>query len=356
MADAKALQAKYQPKSFKVLTPNQQLGCVRFSLDGKLLTAGSFEGTIRRWDFSADTFSELPAIPGHNGWVKSVAFHSDNTRLFSADTWGQIAAWPITEKEPKALWSVKDAHDGWIHAMALSIDGTKLASCGRDTTVRITSTADGKKETIYQHPDDVLSLAYHPDGKSLVAGDLKGVIRQWDLASGRVTREFDAKAMFLHDRLQDVGGVRCFAFDKTGSILVAGGSTPKSGGFVQGSNLVIVYDWQTGKVKHTLKGAADTEGYVYDMALHVDGFLMAVSSGQPGNGKLFFQNLDEAAAFVTMPLANCHALAVHPSGTRLVVCATNANSAGNGRPKTKNADYPGNFSPLHVLDFPKAKK
>ena len=78
--------------------------------------------------------------------------------------------------------------------------------------------------------------------------------------------------------------------------------------------------------------------------------------GQPGNGKLFFQNLDEAAAFVTMPLPNCHALAVHPFGTRLVVSATNGNSSGNGRPKSKNADYPGNFSPLHVFDFPKPQK
>jgi hypothetical protein len=55
-----------------------------------------------------------------------------------------------------------------------------------------------------------------------------------------------------------------------------------------------------------------------------------------------------------MPLPNCQSMALHPSGSRLVVAATNANSSGNGRVGSKEI-YPGNFSPLHVLDFPKPK-
>ena len=337
------------------MLPNkQQLSTIRFSPDGNILAAGSFEALVRRWDFASSDFAELPALKGHDGWVQAIAFHGDGKRLFSADTWGRICAWPYREKEPKALWSVPDAHDGWVHALALSPDGTKLASCGRDRMVRIASTQDGKKEAALSHPDDILAAAFHPRGH-LVTGDLMGVIREWDLKSDKPVREFDARILHLKDRIQDVGGVRCFCFDASGSLLLAGGSQPKSGGFVTGTNMVLAFDWQTGKLKHTFKGSADNEVYVLDMAMHPDGFLMAVSSGQPGNGRLFFLRLEDAAPFVSLPIPNCHSLARHPDGARLVVSATNGDSAGNGRQIDKNKDYPGHFSPLHVLDFPKSK-
>lgn len=347
--DLKALQAKYQPKLLKVLPNTQQLCKIRFSPDGKILAGGSFESVVRRWDFSTEAFAELPVLGGHNGWVQAVEFHQDNKRLFSADTWGQICARPFAEKEAKPLWVVKDAHDGWINSLALSPNGKQLASCGKDRQVRISNCDDGKKEAAYTHPDDVLAVAFHPDGQSLVSGDLKGIIRQWDLKTNKSIREFDAGAMYLKDRIQDVGGVRCFTFAGNGSLMIAGGSQPKSGAFVQGANLVLTFDWRTGKVKHTFKGTTDAEGFVYDIAMHADGFLMGVSSGQPGNGRLFFLQLEAATPFLSLPIPNSHSLAARPGGSLLVVIATNGNSGGNGRNLGKNKEYPGNYSPLHVF-------
>ena len=79
---------------------------------------------------------------------------------------------------------------------------------------------------------------------------------------------------------------------------------------------------------------------------------MGVTSGQPGSGKLFFQRPSDAQPFfVTPKMANCHALAVNPNGTRLVVSATNAGSSGNGRLlKGKSIRH---FSPLFVWDLPR---
>jgi WD40 repeat protein len=340
----------------KVLPNTQQLSSVRYSPDGKMLAAGSFEAVVRRWDASTDAFTELPALAGHNGWVQSLAFHPDGKRLFTADSWGQVCCWPFTEKEAKPLWSVKDAHDGWIYQLALSPDGSRLATAGRDSTIRITNTDDGKEVARFrEHKEHVLAVAFHPDGKHLVSGDLKGVVKQWELSSGKVVREFDAKSMFLRDRIQDVGGVRCFAFDKTVGTLFVGGSLPKSGGFVQGTWLVLVFDWASGKLTNTQKGGTENDGYVYDMAFHPGGYLMAVTSGQPGQGKLLFLRPAEAQPFHTQAgMANCHAIALHPDSKRIVVCATNANSAGNGRQIGKNKEYPGNYSPLYVFDVTKA--
>src|SRR5207302_1342432 len=121
--------------------------------------------------------------------------------------------------------------------------------------------------------------------------------------------------------------------DATGATLVAAGGEPKGGGFVQGTPVLRFFDWATGKPKNTVKIGADSDGYVLDLSWHTDGFVMAVTSGQPGTGKLLCLQPEDAAPFFIVPKPNCHALAVHPNGHRLLVAATNGNSSGNGRPR-----------------------
>lgn len=352
--DAKALLKRYQPKQVQRLTTDRQVCVVRFSPDGKLLAAGGQDGSVRRWDTAGDKLTALPPLTGHNGWVQGLAFHPDGKRLFTADSWGRLSCWPYAERTPKPLWSIPQAHAGWVRQLAVSLDGATVASCGRDGLVQMWS-ADGKKlRELTGHGQDVFAVAFHPDGKSLVSGDLKGVVKRWDVATGKVLRTFDARRMYRYDRIQDVGGVRSLAFDPAGTMLACGGSEPKSGGFVQGAALVLLFDWTSGKLRQALKVGADNEGFVYDLAFHPDGFLMAVSSGQPGVGKLFFHQPGEAQPFFTTgAMPNCHALAVQPGGRRLVVSATNANSSGNGRLLGKNKEYAGNWSPLHVWDLPR---
>jgi WD40 repeat protein len=232
-----------------------------------------------------------------------------------------------------------------------------VASCGRDGVVRLWSADKGEKQAEFlDHKDDVFSLAFHPTGAFLVSGDLHGVIHHWDLATGKSQRTFDARSMYLYDRIQDVGGVRCLAFARNGALLLAAGSKPKSGGFVEATPLLLAFDWATGQVKHTLAPGTERDGFVLDLAWHADGFVMVVTSGQPGSGKLLFSRLEDAQPFFTAAMANCHSLAVHPDGSRLIVSATNANSSGNGRVKGENKEYPGNFSPLHVWELPKPAK
>jgi WD40 repeat protein len=319
---------KYQPKAAKPVALDQQLCYVRLSPDGKLLAAGSFERTVRRWDTTASPFAELPALPGHNGWVQAVAFHPDGRRLLAADSWGRLTCWPAGERDTKPHWTVVDAHDGWIHALAVSPDGKTVATGARDKTIRITSD-DGKAVRTLAAGKDVLALTFHPSGKVLVSGDLKGVIKEWDLATGKVVRELDAKVMFLRDRVQDVCGVRCLAFGPDGATLFAGGTQPKTGAIVQGIPLVLAFDWKSGSAKPGYTGANDNEGFVLDLHWHPDGFLMAVASGQPGQGKLLFHRPAEPQPFFAQALPNPHSLTFH--GRRVVVSATDANSSGNGR-------------------------
>lgn len=340
---------KPQPKASKPFPVDQQLTRIRYSPDGKLLFGATFEGSIRRWDASGNLV-ELTPIVGHDGWVSAIEVHGDGKRIFGGDSWGRLACWPLAEKDAKPIWEHKTAHDGWLRAVAISPDGKTLASVGRDRRLRMASTADGKAIASVESPEDLMCVLFAPDGQSIIAGDSRGVLRQWPVAGGKPARELDATQMHLRDRLQDVGGARCLVFNTKGDLLVVGGSKPKTGGFVEGTNLLIAFDWATGKMKHTYLGANDKEGYIHDLAWHPDGFAMAACSGQPGQGRLFFHVPEEATPFFSAAVANAHSLAMRADGKRIVVSATNANSSGNGRPK--GDQYPGNFSPLHIFDLP----
>jgi WD40 repeat protein len=354
--DPAALKALYEPKQIGQITPDRQMCMIRISPCGKLLLAACTDGTVRRWDLAAEKPEELPPLKGHNGWVQAVAFAREGNRFYSVDSWGQLRAWSYGEGDPQTVWSHEQAHEGWIRSLAVSADGKRLATCGFDQTVRVWSAEDGaKQQELKGHKDDVFAVAFHPSGETLVSGDLKGGLKQWDLASGQASRELDAKVLHKVDRLQDVGGVRCLAFDPEGKLLAVSGLVPSSGGNVQGTPAILLFDWASGELKHTLKVGANGDGFVYEVHFHPASFLMAVASGNPGSGKLFFQRPEDEQPFVlNTKMANCHSLAVHPDGRRLIVSATNTGSNGNGR-QLKNGKYPGNFSPLYLLEMPEPK-
>jgi hypothetical protein len=341
-----------RPRLARTVNLDRQVCKVRFSPCGRFLAAGGYEANVRRWAVDGAALNPLPPLTGHNGWVQALAFHPDRRRLFSADSWGEVRCWPYADREAAPTRVIRAAHDGWVRDLAISADGRLLATCGMDRKVRIWSTEDGRKlHEMAEHNADVFAVAFHPDNRALVSGDLLGNVKQWDAATGRKTRDLNARVLYLESRLQHVGGVRCLLFDAAGRTLACAGTRPSVGANVQGTPTILLFDWANGRVQHTVSVGGNGDGFVYDAAFHAAGHLMAVSSGNPGAGKLFFHRPGEQAPFfLSTQMPNCHSLAVHPGGTRLVVAATNSGSNGNGRP-LQNGQYPGNFSPLHVWEM-----
>ena len=345
--------AKPAPKELgKPIALDRQAGVMRFSAEGKLLAVGAYDASVRLFDASPANgeLEELPAIRGHHhGYVDALAMAKvgGTPCLFTADTWGRLTCWDVT-KEPAQKWSHEKAHDGWIRQLAVSLDATKLASCGRDGIVRVWNTADGKLlHELKEHGEDVYAVAFHSDG-TLVSGDLKGVVRHWDLKSGKTVRQFDASVLHKLDRIQDVGGARVLTFSRDGAFLYVAGATPKTGGFVECSPRILRFDWKTGKQDFEWLLGEPKDGFVYELIEHADGYFIAITSGQPGNGKLLLLKPGEKEPlFATTKMQNCHALALHPDGRRIAVAATTSGSNGNGR-QLKEGKYPGNASPIHL--------
>lgn len=344
-------------KPLFIAPTDRQVVCARFSPDGKVLAAGAIDGTVRRWRVGEKLLEEkplepLPPVIGHHGWVSAVAFHPKEPWLFTADTWGQLRAQTFTDDAPQTLWQLEAAHAGWLRQIAISGDGAHLATCGRDQAVRVW-TPDGKPVAEHRHNDDVFALTFAPDGRHLIFGDQHGHLHAWDFAAKNITRTFDATVLFKTDRLQDIGGLRVLAFFDGGKTLLAAGAIPEKGATVQSTPVLLAFDFATGELKHKFTHGAIKDGFIEDLAVHPSGYIMAVTSGDPGNGKLLLLRPDEKEAFNSATqLPNCQAIALHPDARRFVVASTNRDSSGNGRRTDKEGGYPANSSPMNLFELP----
>jgi sugar lactone lactonase YvrE len=339
-------------KPLSVFSTDRQLTSARFSADGSLLAAGCVDSTVRCWRVGEKQIDPLPNLQGHHGWVTSVAFHPQGNRLFTADSWGQLRCQLLSDAAPKVLWQIDTAHDGWLRQLAVAPDGASVATCGRDSAVRVWS-AEGKLLAEHRHENDVFAVAFALEDRQVVFGDQRGQLHLWDFAADKLVRQFDASILFKTDRMQDMGGLRVLAFAEEGKLLLAAGAIPEKGGTIQSIPVTLAFDFATGALQNKFTHGVAKDGFIEDLVVHPAGYLMAVTSGDPGNGKLLRFRVTEKEAFDSAtPLPNCQALALHPDGRRFIVVSTNRDSNGNGRLSGKDGAYPPNNSPVSMFELP----
>jgi WD40 repeat protein len=121
----------------------------------------------------------------HSGTIKSLAFTPDSRTLISggSDNEGVIRLWDTTTG--KRVGIIRRAHKTAIESIVISPDGQTLASCSDDNTINLWNLKNNKfTRSFVAHTSNVLSLAVTPNGKVLVSGALDG-IRMWDLLQQR---------------------------------------------------------------------------------------------------------------------------------------------------------------------------
>ena len=111
---------------------------VAFHPTKNLVASCSDDKSIKLWN--ADTGAELWTV-NVDSPVESVAFSVDGTTL-AAGCFGEIYFVDPTAGEIKSSLS---GHSGYVCSVAWSPDGTKLASGSADKTVRIWEAATGKQ-------------------------------------------------------------------------------------------------------------------------------------------------------------------------------------------------------------------
>ncbi|HEY0566000.1 MAG TPA: WD40 repeat domain-containing protein [Terriglobales bacterium] len=159
---------------------------VAFSPTGKWIASGSFDHTAKLWDAESGTL--VRTFVGHSQAIVRIAFSPDGSVLATGGDDSRVSLWQVSSG---ALIRSLDTSPRHVDAVAFSPDGKYLASGGHDKgllgelvqnilgekhaggrgeSTRIWRVSDGALlQTLAAHDNDVLSLAFSPDGDYLAS-------------------------------------------------------------------------------------------------------------------------------------------------------------------------------------------
>jgi tetratricopeptide (TPR) repeat protein len=106
-------------------------------------------------------------------------------------------------------------HGNLVRSVAFSPDGNTLVSGSSDQTIKLWRVRDGRlMKTITGHGNWVRSVAFSPDGKTLASGSGDKSIKLWRVSDGRLIKTFTGHGNY----------VRSVAFSPDGNTLASGSS------------------------------------------------------------------------------------------------------------------------------------
>ncbi len=172
-ADAKA------PTSW--LAHAGQVTSVQVNAQGTQLLSAGADGLVKLWALPAKTPPKMVAsLPAHPAGPTFAQYHANGQQLISAGADKTVKLWDLAKASVlKSFGPVADP----IKAIAFSKDFTKIG-VATGKTVKVFVVADGKEAASLNHPTDVLSLSFSPDGTRIATGAADKQTRIWDVAAG----------------------------------------------------------------------------------------------------------------------------------------------------------------------------
>ena len=151
--------------------------------------SGSADMTVRIWKLNGESI----ICHGHTWQVSSVCFSPDGRHVTSGSWDGTLRVWD----SQSGLLAIDplQGRSGRIFSVCYSSDGTRTFSGSDDKTVRVWDSSNGNLlSTLEGHPDTVNSIACSRNDPLIISGDNEGTVRVWDVNSQDLVPEFSGTA------------------------------------------------------------------------------------------------------------------------------------------------------------------
>jgi hypothetical protein len=161
------------------------IASTHFSPDGKLLATGGGDKMIRIWDVARA--EQVHEWHGPTSFTCAVRFSPDGKTVAAAgyESGPGNAIYRFDVKTGKELPRLPGHPTGGVRRLTFTADSKQLISGGFDGIVRVWDLATGKEiRSIKAEAGTVYSLDLSPDGKTLATAGRDG-LKLWELATGK---------------------------------------------------------------------------------------------------------------------------------------------------------------------------
>jgi hypothetical protein len=188
---------------------------ITYSPNGALLAAATDNRSISVWRLPERTLvHRVEALPDD---ILAITFSANGRLLATADARGEIHIVSATNGAEIARFLGLKENDE-IVALAYSPDGHWLASSGPTAFLKLWDTGiDVNDRQFAQVPGALHALRFSPDSKWLMATSDRKSVQIWDVGTGKLAREIDGGGSEL----------TAFALSANGEVMVTGGADNK---------------------------------------------------------------------------------------------------------------------------------